>query len=96
MRYSTIIRGILATTLGLSASFVMAQDLTAAQVTTKLEAAGYTKVHGIEKEGTHFDADAMKDGKAVHLHVDAKSGAIAVANNEHDEEEEEEHEQHKP
>lgn len=98
MRYATIIKSLLAAALGLSASFVMAQDMTVAQVTQKLEAAGYTKVHGVEKEGTHFDADAMKDGKAVHLHVDAKSGAIAVANDEHEEEEEEaeEHEHHEP
>ena len=96
MRYATIIKGLVAAALGLSASFVMAQDMTTAQVKQKLEAAGYTKVHGVEKEGTHFDADAMKDGKAVHLHVDAKSGAISVANDEHEEEEAEEHEHHEP
>ena len=69
--------------------------LTEAQVTAKLKAAGYAKVHGVEKEGTHFDADAMKDGKAVHLHVDAATGAITVAPNEMEEgEEHEEHEKH--
>ncbi|UHQ19354.1 PepSY domain-containing protein [Lysobacter sp. KIS68-7] len=66
--------------------------LTESQVTAKLTEAGYTKVHGVEKEGTHFDADAMKDGKAVHLHVDAMTGAITANPNES--EESEAHEKH--
>ena len=37
------------------------------------------------------DADARKDGKPVHLHVDARSGAITPMTGE-PEEEEEEHE----
>ena len=69
-----------------------AKGLTEAQVATKLQEAGYTKVHGVEREGTHFDADAMKDGKAVHVHVDAASGAITPAPDES--EEHEEHEEH--
>jgi hypothetical protein len=70
--------------------------LTTAQVTAKLHAAGYTKVHGVELEGSHFDADAMKGGKAVHLHIDSKTGAITRADNESEEEEEEarEHAEH--
>jgi Peptidase propeptide and YPEB domain len=53
-----------------------AQDLTAAQVKSKLEAAGYTDVQNVKKEGNHFDATAMKDGKQMRLDVDAKTGAI--------------------
>ena len=69
-------------------------SLTETQVAAKLQAAGYTNVHGIEHEGDHFDADATKDGKPVHLHVDAKTGAIVPANKEHESEENEEHERH--
>jgi hypothetical protein len=61
--------------------------MTEAQVTAKLQAAGYTKVRGVEHEGDHFDADAMKDGRSVHVHVDAKTGAIKPANKESEEEE---------
>jgi hypothetical protein len=68
--------------------------MTDAQVTAKLKAAGYTDVHGVEHEGDHFDAEAMKGGKKVHLHVDAKSGAITKASHENEEEENEEHEHH--
>lgn len=68
--------------------------LTDAQVTAKLQAAGYTDVHGVEHEGDHFDADAMKSGKPVHLHVNAKTGAIMPANHENESEENEEHEHH--
>jgi hypothetical protein len=55
------------------------------QVEAKVEAAGYTNVHGIEPEGKHFDADATKDGKPVHLHVDANTGAITPAPHEDEE-----------
>jgi hypothetical protein len=62
--------------------------MTEADVTKKLEAAGYTNIHGIELEGRHFDADATtKDGKKVHLHVDAKTGAVSPVANESDEDE---------
>ena len=45
---------------------IAAADLTAAQVKSRLEAAGYTNVQGIKKEGDHFDAMATaKDGKQV-------------------------------
>jgi hypothetical protein len=56
---------------------VSAQDLTAAQVKSRLEAAGYTNVQNVKKEGDHFDAVATaKDGKRVALDVDARTGAI--------------------
>jgi hypothetical protein len=66
--------------------------LTEDQVKAKVEAAGYTNVHDIEREGKHFDADATKDGKSVHLHVDATTGAIKPM--AHEDEEHEEHEKH--
>lgn len=68
--------------------------LTDAQVTAKLQAAGYTKVHDVEHEGDHYDADAMKDGRTVHVHVDARSGAITPANNKNEKEENEGYEHH--
>jgi hypothetical protein len=56
---------------------VSAQDLTAAQVKARVEAAGYTNVQNVKREGDHFDAMATgKDGKRVALDVDAKTGAI--------------------
>jgi predicted aspartyl protease len=71
-----------------------AGDMTSAQVTAKLQAAGYASVHHVAREGDHFDADATKNGKPVHLHVDAKTGAITPVANE--KEEGEEHEEHSP
>ena len=77
--------------LGLSASSAVASGqatgMTEAQVTTKLQAAGYTKVHGVKREGKHFDADATKDGRTVHLHVDAATGAVSEVADESEEEE---------
>jgi hypothetical protein len=66
---------------------VAAQELTAAQVKTRIEAAGYTNVRDIRREGDHFDAKASKDGKQVSLDVDARSGAVKLE--EEDEEEDE-------
>jgi hypothetical protein len=69
-----------------------AAAMTEADVTSKLKAAGYTNVHAVEREGKHFDADATaKDGKPVHLHVDAKTGDVAQVANESEEEEKEHH-----
>jgi hypothetical protein len=80
---------------GLGAAQSRSPVLTEAQVMAKLKAAGYMNVHDIELEGRHFDAEAVKDGQAVHLHVDAKTGAISQVENETEEEEEaEEHERH--
>jgi hypothetical protein len=78
---------------GLAAAQTKPTSMTDAQVTAKLQAAGYTKVHDVEREGSHFDADATKDGKAVHLHVDAATGEIKQVAHE-EEEENEEHEHH--
>lgn len=69
-------------------------SMTDAQVTAKLQAAGYTNVHGVELEGDHYDADATQGGRMVHVHVNAKSGAITTANDENEDEEHEEHERH--
>jgi hypothetical protein len=57
---------------------VAQQDLTPDQVKSRLEAAGYTNVQNVHREGKHFDARATKDGKQVSLDVDAKTGAITT------------------
>jgi predicted aspartyl protease len=67
-------------------------SMTSTQVAAKLQAAGYTGVRDVRREGDHFDANAMKDGKTIHVHVDAKTGAITPAPKES--EEDEEHERH--
>ena len=67
-------------------------DLTAAQVKSRLEAAGYTKVENVKKEGDHFDAMATaKDGKRVALDVDAQTGAITPETKETKKQEKNEH-----
>lgn len=78
-----------------SAMGSQSMGLTDAQVTAKLQTAGYTNVHDVEHEGDHFDAEAMKNGKTVHVHVDAKTGAIMPANNEDESKENEQHEHHR-
>ena len=70
-----------------------AGEMTNAQVTAKLEAAGYSNVHDVEREGTHFDADATKGGQPVHLHIDAKTGNITPVAKESEDEEKEGHNQ---
>ena len=61
----------------LAIDILAAADLTAAQVKSRLEAAGYTNVQDVKKEGDHFDAMAVaRDGKRVSVDVDAKTGAI--------------------
>ena len=63
-----------------------AADLTAAQVKSRLDAAGYTNVRNVKKEGDHFDAVATaKDGKRMSLDVDAKTGAITPEDKEREE-----------
>jgi len=55
---------------------VAAAELTSAQVWSRLEAAGYTNIQNIHREGDHFGVKATKDGKPVSLDVDAQTGAI--------------------
>ena len=64
-----------------------ATAMTGAQVTAKLQAAGYANVHDVEREGSHFDADATRDGRAIHLHVDVATGKIKPVAKEAEEEE---------
>jgi len=59
--------------------------MTDAQVTQRLQAAGYTHVKNVKHEGDHFDADVTKNGKSMHVHVNAKTGAITPAKNESEE-----------
>jgi predicted aspartyl protease len=67
-----IVAGISLSAVGIAA----ATDLTPDQVKARLEAAGYTNVQIVRREGTHFDAKAIKGGKQVSLDVDGKTGAI--------------------
>ena len=53
-------------------------ELTADQVKAKIEAAGFTNVSDIRREGDHFDAKALKNGEKVTLEVDAKTGTITA------------------
>ena len=76
MKHSLIRKLIVAGLAASAISIATAQDLTAAQVKSRLEAAGYTNVQNVKKEGDHFDAMATKDGKRVALDVDARTGAI--------------------
>jgi hypothetical protein len=73
-------------------SIAAAADLTAAQVKSRLEAAGYTNVQNVKKEGDHFDAKATaRDGKRVSLDVDAKTGAITPEDEKEGKDEKHEH-----
>jgi hypothetical protein len=55
----------------------VAADLTAGQVKGRLEAAGYTDVKDVRREGNHFDAKAIdRAGKRVSLDIDAQTGAV--------------------
>ena len=69
-----IVAGLALSAIGIAA----AQELTRDQVKTKIEAAGYTNVRAVRKEGDHFDAKATKDGQTVSLDVNAKTGAITL------------------
>jgi hypothetical protein len=88
-----IISKLFVASVALSAfGIASAQDLTAAQVKSRLEAAGYTNVQNVKKEGNHFDAMATaKDGKRMALDIDAKTGAITQESKESKKEEEREH-----
>ena len=66
-----------------------AAQLNADQVKSRVEAAGYTNVQDVRREGNHFDAKATdKDGKQVSLDVDAKTGAVTPEKSGKDEERE--------
>ncbi len=67
-----VVAGVALSTFGVAT----ATDLTPDQVEHRLQAAGYTNVQIIRREGTRFDAMATKDGKRVSLDVDGKTGAI--------------------
>ena len=83
-----IVAGIAFSAIGIA----VAADLTAAQVKSRLEAAGYTNVQNVKKEGDHFDAKATgKDGKRVSLDVDAQTGAITLEDEKEGKDEKHEH-----
>lgn len=97
-RSMTLTSTLCALLLGISgvalAQKTRSSEMTSGTVTEKLQAAGYTNVHDVEREGSHFDADAMKDGRPVHLHVDARTGAIEAVANENEEDEKQEAHEH--
>lgn len=79
---------IVASIAFLAVGIAAAADLTAAQVKSRLEGAGYTNVQNVKKEGDHFDAMATaKDGKRVYLDVNAKTGAITPESKKEEERE---------
>ncbi len=78
-----VIRQLVVASLALSAiGIAAAQELTRDEVKTKIEAAGYTNVRAVRKEGDHFDAKATKNGQEMSLDVDAKTGAITLETEE--------------
>ena len=85
-----IVLGAALSTIGVAA----AQDrnagqLNADQVKSWIEAAGYTNVQAIRREGDHWDAKGTdKDGKQVSLDVNAKTGAVTAEKQDKDEERE--------
>jgi hypothetical protein len=68
-----IVAAVASSAIGIAA----AQELTAGQVKSRLEAAGYTDIRDVRREGNHFDAKAIdRAGNRVSLDIDAKTGAI--------------------
>jgi len=54
-----------------------ASKISADQAKARIEAAGFTNVQNVRREGNHWDANATdKDGKRVLLDVDPKTGAF--------------------
>jgi hypothetical protein len=88
--WTLIVAGVGLSAIGTAA----AQELTAGQVKSRLQAAGYTNVKNVRREGDHFDAVATgRDGKTVSLDIDAKTGAIS-REKEGDDEAREENREH--
>lgn len=54
------------------------KQMSEAEVRQALEKQGYTRISDVKKKGDHFEAKGMKDGKAVSLNVDAKSGKVVA------------------
>ena len=50
--------------------------ITADQVTSKLQAAGYSNVTGLHADDGHWEGKGLKDGKIVEFHVDPHSGQL--------------------
>lgn len=48
----------------------MTQD----QVTSKLQAAGYSNITGLHADDGHWEGKGLKDGKIVEFHVDPHTG----------------------
>ncbi|HYD50280.1 MAG TPA: PepSY domain-containing protein [Terriglobales bacterium] len=82
MRFATFTKiaiGLIATATIASADTAAGNhsSLSPAQIASKLEAAGYTNVHDIEYDGTHWEAEATSSaGKPVDLEIDGQSGAV--------------------
>jgi hypothetical protein len=53
------------------------QELDAKQIITKLESAGYTQIHDVEKDDGMWEVDAVNSaGQRVELDVDPVSGNV--------------------
>lgn len=72
-----VVAGIGLSAIGIAAATTLTPD----QVEARIEAAGYTNVQIIRRDGNRFDAKATQDGKRVSLDVDAQTGAITQEQN---------------
>ena len=60
-----------------AAQYPNAGKINADQAKARIEAAGFTNVQDVRREGSRWDANATdKDGKRVSLAVDRKTGAL--------------------
>jgi hypothetical protein len=58
-----------------------ASKIDADQAKARIEAAGFTNVQNVRREGSHWDASATdKDGNRVSLDIDPKTGAFTQEN----------------
>jgi peptidase YpeB-like protein len=55
--------------------------ISADQAKARFEAAGFTNVENVRREGNHWDAEATdQDGKRVSLDIDPRTGAFTQEN----------------
>ena len=54
------------------------------QVTSKLEAAGYSAITGLHADDGYWEGKGVKNGKIMEFHVDPHSGALTKEEPEND------------